>query len=75
MKESEQVGEVYPKSTIQTTGIEPAIHERVMPLHHHESFAFQAVHRPTFVPLNQFRGRLGASQTDTNVVTLFSGDD
>mgnify|MGYP007037762567 CR=1 FL=1 len=54
MKESEQVGEVYPKSTIQATSIETAIHERIMPLHHHESLTFQAVHPPTFVPSSCF---------------------
>jgi hypothetical protein len=51
MKESEQIGEIDPESAIQATGIETPIHERVMPLHHHESFAFQAVHRPTLAPL------------------------
>ena len=90
MKESEQIGEIDPESTIQATGIETPIHavsythldvykrqihERVMPLHHHESFAFQAVHRPTLAPSNRFRGRPSAAQADTDVVTVFSGVD
>ncbi len=75
MEKSEQVGEIDPKSTIQTTGVEPTIHERVMPLHHHEPFAFQAMHRPTLFPLQRFRGRPGASRTATNAVTGFSEDD
>ena len=75
MEESEQVGEIDPESTIQTTGVETTIHERVMPLHHHEPFAFQAMHRPTLAPSNRFRGRPSAAQADTDVVTVFSGVD
>ena len=75
MEESEQVGEIDPESTIQTTGVETTIHERVMPLHHHEPFAFQAMHRPTLSPSQRFHGRPGASRTDTNAVTGFSEDD
>lgn len=40
MKEPEQVGQINPESTIQTTGVEAAIHERVVPLDHHKAFAF-----------------------------------
>ncbi|ULA59765.1 MAG: hypothetical protein LZF60_160094 [Nitrospira sp.] len=68
MEKPEQVGQIDPESAIQAACIESAIHERVMPLHHHESFAFQAVHRPTSAPSTRLRRRLGASQTDTNVV-------
>ena len=72
MKESEQIGEIDPESAIQATGIETPIHERVMPLHHHESFAFQAVHRPPLAPSNRFRGRPSAAQADTDVVTVLA---
>jgi hypothetical protein len=45
MKKSQHVGQVDPKSTIQTAGVEPPVHHCVMALDHHETFAFQAVHR------------------------------
>ncbi|MCW5787029.1 MAG: hypothetical protein KIT49_05995 [Nitrospira sp.] len=75
MKEPEQVGQINPESTVQATGVETAIHERVVPLDHHKTFAFQAVHRPV-VPLSTgLSGRIVPFQTDTNVSMLFSGDD
>jgi hypothetical protein len=45
VKESKKVGEIDPKSAIETTSIEPPIHERIVPLHHHEAFALETIHR------------------------------
>jgi hypothetical protein len=45
VKKPQHVGQVDPKSTIQAPSIEAPIHQRVMALDHHETFAFQAVHR------------------------------
>lgn len=75
MKEPQQVGQIDPESTIQTTGVETAIHERVVPLDHHKAFAFQAVHRPVAPLSTGFCGRVVPSQADTDVSVLFSGDD
>jgi len=39
MKKPKKVRKVDPESTIQTSGIEAAIHQGVMPLNHHKPFA------------------------------------
>ena len=44
MEKAEDIGEVDPKPAIETAGIEPFIHEGIVPLHHHEAFAFKAMH-------------------------------
>jgi hypothetical protein len=44
MEKSKKIGEIDPKSAIETTGVQPPIHERVMPLDHHEAFAFKTIH-------------------------------
>jgi hypothetical protein len=44
MEESQHVGEIDPEAAIQTTGVEPPIHQCVMALDHHETFAFETVH-------------------------------
>jgi hypothetical protein len=45
MEKSKKIGEIDPKSAIETTGVQPPIHERVVPLNHHEAFALQTIHR------------------------------
>jgi hypothetical protein len=45
MKEAEEVGKINPKPAVQATGVQTPVHQRVMPLDHHEAFAFEAVHR------------------------------
>jgi hypothetical protein len=39
MKKPQQIRQINPESAIQAARIESAIHERVMTLYHHESFA------------------------------------
>jgi len=39
VEETEQVCQINPKSAIETSSIDPAIQERIMPFHHHEAFA------------------------------------
>jgi len=45
MKKAEQVGKVDPKPAIQTAGIDSPIHQRIVTLDHHETFASQTVHQ------------------------------
>jgi hypothetical protein len=50
VEKSKKIGEIDPKPTIQTSGVEASIHQRVVPLDHHEPFALQTIHgrdRPT----------------------------
>jgi hypothetical protein len=45
VKKSKKIGEIDPKSAIETTSIEPSVHERIVPLDHHEAFALETIHR------------------------------
>jgi hypothetical protein len=45
VEEPKKIGEIDPKSAVETTGIESTIHERIVPLNHHEPFAFEAIHQ------------------------------
>jgi hypothetical protein len=38
MEKSKKIGEIDPKSAIQAASVKPPIHERVVPLNHHEAF-------------------------------------
>lgn len=75
MKESEQIRKINPESAIQTARVESAVHQRIVPLHHHEPLAFEAMHRPNRSPFKLIPQTFGTSQQDTDVVALFSGDD
>jgi len=44
MEKTKKICKIDPEPTIQTTGIEASIYQRVMPLDHHKSFALQTVH-------------------------------
>jgi hypothetical protein len=44
VKETEQIGKIDPKPTIQTAGIEPPIHQRIVTLNHHETVTSQTMH-------------------------------
>jgi hypothetical protein len=44
VKEAKKIGEIDPKSAVETTGIESPIHERIVSLNHHEPFAFETIH-------------------------------
>jgi hypothetical protein len=44
VKEPEEIGKIDPEPAIQTSGVEASIHERVVPLDHHEPFALQTIH-------------------------------
>jgi hypothetical protein len=48
MEEPKEVGQIDPKTTVQATGIQPPIHERIVPLNHHEPFALEAIHIETY---------------------------
>ena len=45
VEEVVEVGEIDPKPAIEATGINPAIHKGIVPLDHHEPFAFEALHK------------------------------
>jgi hypothetical protein len=40
VEKSQHVGEIDPKPAIQAPGVQAPIHQRVMALDHHETFAF-----------------------------------
>jgi hypothetical protein len=42
------VGEIDPEPAIQTAGVEAPIHQRVVPLDHHEPFALQTIHESVY---------------------------
>jgi hypothetical protein len=44
VKESKKIGEIDPKSAIEAPRIQTPIHERIVPLDHHETFALEAIH-------------------------------
>jgi hypothetical protein len=44
VKKSKKIGEIDPESTVQTAGIEAPIHQRIVPLHHHEPLTLQTIH-------------------------------
>ena len=46
MEKSKKIGEIDPEPAIQTARIQAPIHERVVPLDHHEPFALQTIHEP-----------------------------
>jgi hypothetical protein len=62
MEKTKQIGEVDPKPAIQTAGIETPIHERVVPLHHHEPFAFETIHGSRSYPVYRMRFITNAKQ-------------
>jgi hypothetical protein len=45
VEKSKKIGEIDPKSAIEATGVQPPIHERIVPLNHHEAFALKTIHR------------------------------
>jgi hypothetical protein len=49
MKKSKKIGEIDPEPAIQTAGVKAPIHQRVMPLDHHEPFALQTIHEPSLL--------------------------
>jgi hypothetical protein len=51
MKEAEQVSKVDPKPAIQTAGIQSPIHQRIVTLDHHETFASQTIHRRVYLQI------------------------
>ena len=44
VEKSQQVRQVQPESAVEAACVQPTVEQCVMPLHHHESFALQAVH-------------------------------
>jgi hypothetical protein len=51
VEEAEQVGKVNPKPAIQTTGIEPPIHQRIVTLNHHEAVTSQTMHGRVYLQI------------------------
>jgi hypothetical protein len=45
VKKTKEVGKINPKSAIQAASVETTIHHCIVPLHHHEAFTFEAMHR------------------------------
>ncbi|HSC57795.1 MAG TPA: hypothetical protein VLC51_11360 [Nitrospira sp.] len=54
MEKSKKIGEIDPEPAIQTAGVKAPIHERVMPLDHHEPFALQTIHELQTIHLIRF---------------------
>jgi hypothetical protein len=44
VEKTEQIGKIDPKPAIQTAGIEPPIHQRIVTFNHHETVTSQTVH-------------------------------
>ena len=44
VEKPKEIGEIDPKAAIETSSVEPPIHERVVTLDHHEPFALEAIH-------------------------------
>jgi hypothetical protein len=51
VEETEQVGKIDPKPAIQTAGIEPPIHQRIVTLNHHEAVTSQTVHGRVYLQI------------------------
>jgi hypothetical protein len=62
MEKTKQIGEVDPEPAIQTAGIETPIHERVVPLDHHEPFALETIHGSRSYPVYLMRFITNAKQ-------------
>jgi hypothetical protein len=45
VEKPKKIGKIDPKAAVETARIEPSIHERVVPLNHHEAFALETIHR------------------------------
>jgi hypothetical protein len=54
VEKSKKIGEINPEPAIQTAGVKAPIHERVMPLDHHEPFALQTIHELQTIHLIRF---------------------
>jgi hypothetical protein len=61
MEKPEQVGEINPESAVDAAGVDPSVHEGIVPLHHHESFALEALH--TYPVVSAYRRRFMTSAT------------
>jgi hypothetical protein len=44
MEKAKQVGQIDPKPAIEAACVNSSVHERVVPLEHHEPFALEALH-------------------------------
>jgi hypothetical protein len=44
MEKPKKIGKIDPKAAVETARIEPSIHERIVPLNHHETFALETIH-------------------------------
>jgi hypothetical protein len=44
MKKAEQVGKVDPEPAVKTAGVDSATHKSIVPFHHHEPLALEALH-------------------------------
>ena len=44
VKEPEEVCQIKPETAIETAGVQPAVQQGVVPLHHHESLTLETMH-------------------------------
>jgi hypothetical protein len=49
VEEPKEIGQIDPKATVQATGVQPSIHERIVALNHHETFALEAIHHENLI--------------------------
>jgi hypothetical protein len=45
MKKAKEVGKIDPKPAVEAPGVNSPVHKGVVPLDHHEPFAFEALHK------------------------------
>ena len=48
VKETQKIGKIEPEPAIETSCVEASIDERIVPLDHHEAFAFHAMHNSRY---------------------------
>jgi hypothetical protein len=44
VEKPKKIGKIDPKAAVETTRVEPPVHERIMPLNHHKAFALETIH-------------------------------
>jgi hypothetical protein len=72
VEKPKKIGQIDPKTAVETTGIQTPVHERVMPLNHHEAFALEAIHHknPTYLMRFITKARHPARSPPPKIVVL-----
>jgi hypothetical protein len=62
MEKTKQIGEVDPEPAIEAPGVNSPVHKGVVPLDHHEPFAFETIHGSRSYPVYRMRFITNAKQ-------------